>query len=186
MTHMVNRFFNCAHPLFCAFQKRLPPFLQILGKPGGEEGFCHFTAQNPGDDPAAHGEDIRVVDGAAFFGRIGAFAAGCVNALELIGDDRHAHAGAADQNGALELAVLNFLRRDRRHLKKRLRLLRIKRAAVGHFVAFAGEIRFDLFFQDKPGFIRSNQYLHLKFFLSVTSCAARTISFAVRPNFSFR
>ena len=136
------------------------PILQILAPVGVQEGLDHLHGHLGADNPAAHAEDVGVVDGAGHLGRVHALAGDGVDALELVGHDAHAGAGAADEHGLVVGAVLHQGGHLGGHLVIGVDLTQIHGAQIVKLDAGFGEPGADGFLGGEAGLIAADGNFH--------------------------
>ena len=149
-------------------------FLVEAGQEGRvEELVGHHIGIALGDEEAAHGKNVAVVDRAAAVGGPGILAHGTVDAGEFAGDDVNAHAGTAEKKAALELFLGNGLADGEADLMIIDGLLGRKGADVGDVVALLDQMRFDGFLQFISGRIGADDklFVHGKILLSMIRTA---------------
>ena len=74
-------------------------------KLGVEERVHDLEREARAEHARAHGEDVRIVVAAGHLGGVAVAAQGGADALDLVGGDGDADAGAADEDAALALPV---------------------------------------------------------------------------------
>ena len=127
------------------------------------------------DDPAAHAEDVGIVDGAGHLGGIHALAGDGVDALVLVCDDAHTGAGAADQDGLVIAAVLHQGGDFACHLVIGVDLLEVRGAQIVKLHAGFREPGLDGFLGGETGFIAADCDFHIVFLHKYGAVAAAPI-----------
>ena len=79
----------------------------LAGEVGAEEGFDEFAGKFDADDAGAEAEDVHVVVLDGLMGGVGVVTEAGADAVDFVGGDGGADAGAADKDAAVGFAALD-------------------------------------------------------------------------------
>src|SRR6266850_5810599 len=161
-----------------------PPGMPLLARvAGGGEGADDLPGDLLPDDPGAEAEDVHVVVLDPLMGGVGVVEEPGADAGELVGGHRHAHAAAADDDAALDVAAPQRAADRFREIGVVVGLRGIVSAKVAHVVARRREVGDENLLERVAGVIRGDGDLQPCCLLFPASAfASATICSTVKPN----